>query len=470
VVGPPPQGRETQDPVTHTLMLPRAKRLLLFALLLVVPALATAQIHQTSASHPDPLTPVVIALAIILGVAKLGGHLAAKLGQPAVLGELVAGVVLGSLDLAGIGWFGRIERDPTVDVIARLGVVILLFEVGLESTVRDMLKVGLPSLLVAVLGIAVPFGLGWGVGALLLPDRSIYVHAFLGATLTATSVGITARVLQDLGRSKSAEARVILGAAVIDDVLGLVILAVVGGLIAAADRGDSLSSIEVALVLGKAVAFLFGALALGVYVSPWMFGVASHLSGQGVLLATALIFCFALAYIAAVIGLAPIVGAYAAGLILEDAHFRPFVNRGERQLEHLVHPISSFLVPVFFVLMGMRVDLAAFANVGVLGLAGLLTVAAIVGKQACALGALDRSLDRLSIGIGMIPRGEVGLIFANIGLGLSIGGQRIVDEGIFSAVVIMVIVTTMSTPPALRWSLARSVRPPGGPSEAARAN
>jgi Na+:H+ antiporter len=127
-------------------------------------------------------------------------------------------------------------------------------------------------------------------------------------------------------------------------------------------------------------------------------------------------------------------------------------------------------VPVFFVLMGMRVDLAAFANVGVLGLAGLLTVAAIVGKQACALGALDRSLDRLSIGIGMIPRGEVGLIFANIGLGLSIGGQRIVDEGIFSAVVIMVIVTTMSTPPALRWSLARSVRPPGGPSEAARAN
>jgi Kef-type K+ transport system membrane component KefB len=168
-----------------------------------------------------------------------------------------------------------------------------------------------------------------------------------------------------------------------------------------------------------------------------------------------LVFCFGLAYVAAVTGLAPIVGAYAAGLILEDVHFRRFVNRGEQRLEQLVHPISSFLVPVFFVLMGMHVDLAAFANLDVLGLAALLTAAAIVGKQACSLGALDRSLDRLSIGIGMIPRGEVGLIFANIGLGLSVGGQRVVDEGLFSAVVIMVLVTTMVTPPALRWSLAR---------------
>jgi Kef-type K+ transport system membrane component KefB len=292
------------------------------------------------------------------------------------------------------------------------------------------------------------------VGALLLPDRSAYVHAFLGAMLTATSVGITARVLQDLGRSQSAEARVILGAAVIDDVLGLVILAVVGGVIAAADRGGVLSQSDVGLILGKAVAFLFGALALGVYLSPKVFGVASRLSGKGVLLITALVFCFTLSYLAALIGLAPIVGAYAAGLILEDVHFRDFVNRGEQQLEHLVHPISAFLVPVFFVIMGMRVDLAAFARVEVLGLAALLTVAAIVGKQACSLAALG-PLDRLSIGIGMIPRGEVGLIFANIGLGLSIAGQPIVDQDIYSAVVIMVIVTTMVTPPALKWSLAR---------------
>jgi Kef-type K+ transport system membrane component KefB len=430
-------------------------RALLVSVLILVPVFATAQTHDAAGAHADPVTPVVLALTIILAAAKLAGHLAVRMGQPAVLGELVAGVVLGSVDLVGIGWFHRIEADPGVDILARLGVVILLFEVGLESTVRDMLKVGLPSVLVAVLGVLAPFALGWGVSAWLLPDRSAYVHAFLGATLTATSVGITARVLQDLHRSQSAEARVILGAAVIDDVLGLIILAVVAGVIAAADRGGALSYAEIGLVLGKAVAFLFGALLLGVWLSPRLFNLAARLSGRGVLLVTALVFCFALAYLASVIGLAPIVGAYAAGLILEDVHFRPFAGRGEQQLEHLVHPISTFLVPVFFVIMGMRVDLSAFARTDVLGLAAVLTLAAIVGKQACSLGVVDRSLDRLSIGIGMIPRGEVGLIFANIGLGLSLAGQPIVDDGIFSAVVIMVIVTTMATPPLLKWSLAR---------------
>ena len=424
------------------------------ALLALTPTLIAAQAQDSSAGHADPVTPVILALAIILAAAKLAGHLAVRIGQPAVLGELVAGVLLGNADLIGIGWFHGIEADTTVDILARLGVVILLFEVGLESTVSDMVRVGLPSLLVAVLGVVTPFALGWGVGALMLPHESAYVHAFLGATLTATSVGITARVLKDLNRSQSAEARVILGAAVIDDVLGLVILAVVTGVIAAADRGTALSYAEIGLVLGKAVGFLFGALLLGMYVSPRLFGLASRLSGGGVLLATALVFCFGLAYAASIIGLAPIVGAYAAGLILEDAHFRPFAGRGELQLEQLVHPLSTFLVPVFFVLMGMHVDLAAFARTDVLGLAALLTVAAIVGKQACSIGAIG-PLDRLSIGIGMIPRGEVGLIFANIGLGLTLAGERIVDEGIFSAVVIMVIVTTMVTPPLLKWSMAR---------------
>ena len=162
---------------------------------------------------------MVLALAVILAAAKLAGHLAVRLGQPAVLGELVAGVTLGSFDLFGIGWVASLERDATVGILAQLGVIILLFEVGLESTVRDMLKVGLTSVLVAALGVLAPFALGWGVSAWMLPDRSAYVHAFLGATLTATSVGITARVLQELHRSKSPEARVILGAAVIDDVL-----------------------------------------------------------------------------------------------------------------------------------------------------------------------------------------------------------------------------------------------------------
>ena len=408
--------------------------------------------------HDDPVTFVVLGLAVILAAAKIGAHVAVRLGQPAVLGELVAGVVLGSVRHLGFPWFDGIDADPSIDILARLGVVILLFEVGLESTVRDMLRVGWSSLVVAVLGVGAPFVLGWGVGALLLPERGLYVHAFLGATLTATSVGITARVLRDLGRSRSPEARVILGAAVIDDVLGLIILAVATGAIAAADAGRTLSYGEFTLTLAKAVVFLFGALSLGVYLSPKVFRVAARLGGSGVLLATALVFCFVLAYLSARIGLAPIIGAYAAGLILEDAHFLQFVDRGEPQLEDLVHPISSFLVPVFFVLMGMRVDVTVFGRTEVLELAAVLTLAAVIGKQACSLGVLGQPLDRLTIGIGMVPRGEVGLIFANIGLGLTIGGVPVIDRGVFSAMVIMVIVTTMIAPPALKWSLARHAR------------
>jgi Kef-type K+ transport system membrane component KefB len=405
--------------------------------------------------HSDPVASVVLALAVILAAAKIAGHLATRVGQPAVLGELLAGVALGSVDLIGIHWFTPIEHDGMIAVLASIGVIILLFEVGLESTIRDMLEVGASSLLVAVLGVAAPFALGWAVSSVLLPDRSVYVHAFLAATLTATSVGITARVLQDLGRSQSREARIILGAAVIDDVLGLVILAVVAGAITAANQGGAVSVVDVGWVLGKAVVFLFGALALGAYLSPRLFQLASRLRGRGVLLATALVFCFAMAYLSSTIGLAPIVGAYAAGLILEDAHFRDFGQGEDRQLEHLVHPLSSFLVPVFFVTTGMKVDLSAFARVDVLGLAAALTIAAIVGKQACSLGALGRSVDRLSIGIGMIPRGEVGLIFANLGLGLTIAGQPVIDDGVFAAVVVMVLATTVVAPPALQWSLSR---------------
>ncbi len=424
---------------------------------LTATALLPTILSAEPAAHgsAEPVAQVLLALTVILATAKIAGHISVRLGQPAVLGELIAGVVLGNVTLAGIDAFHSIAENPTIDILARLGVVILLFEVGLESTVRDMFRVGLPSLLVAMLGVVTPFALGWAVSAWLLPDKGPYVHAFLGATLTATSVGITARVLQDLGRSRSREARVILGAAVIDDVLGLVILAVVSGVITSADRGEAMSYRAIGVMLGTAIAFLFTALALGFALSRRLFNLAAQLRGSGVLLATALIFCFGLAYLASWVGLAPIVGAYAAGLILEEAHLRAFANRGEQQIEHLLHPISAFLVPVFFVFMGMHVDLTAFARVNVIGLAALLTLAAIVGKQACSFGAIGENLDRLSIGIGMIPRGEVGLIFANIGLGLQVAGQHVVDEAVFSAVVIMVIVTTMVTPPALKWSLAR---------------
>jgi Kef-type K+ transport system membrane component KefB len=262
-------------------------------------------------------------------------------------------------------------------------------------------------------------------------------------------------VLKDLGRANSDEARIVLGAAVIDDVQGLVILAVVTGIIAAANQGAGLSYGAIGLVVAKATAFLVGALVLGAYIAPRVFATASRLSASGVLLSVGLAFCFFLAWLSSAIGLAPIVGAFAAGLVLENVHYRDFVDRGEHGLEHLIEPIASFLVPVFFVLMGIRTDLLAFARPGVLGLAAALTVAAIVGKQLCSFGVLGKELDRLSVGIGMIPRGEVGLIFANIGMTLAIGGERVVDQNVFSAVVVMVITTTVITPPALKWSFER---------------
>ena len=429
----------------HLLLVPFA---LLFA---ASPASAAGSGHGAAS-----IATVCLALALILAAAKLGGDLAVRCGQPAVLGELVTGVLLGNLPLIGIGALEPLEHDASLALLAELGVIVLLFEVGLESTVAQMMRVGLSSFLVATVGVVAPFALGWGVSLWLQPQATSYVHAFIGATLTATSVGITARVLKDLNRSQTDEARIILGAAVIDDVMGLVVLAVVTGVIAAADLGTSISGGSIALILVKAVAFLAGSLLIGVKLSPRVFALASRLKARGVLLGMGLAFCFGLAWIASAIGLAPIVGAFAAGLILEQVHYRDFTARGEHQLEELVQPISSFLVPVFFVLMGMHTDLASFARPEVLGLAGALCIAAIVGKQACYFGVVGKGIDRLSVGLGMIPRGEVGLIFANIGLTLTVKGERVVDAATYSAVVIMVIVTTMVTPPLLKWSLNRA--------------
>jgi Kef-type K+ transport system membrane component KefB len=415
-----------------------------------------------SGGHSDPAAPIVLALAIILVLAKVGGDVASRFKQPAVLGELFVGVVLGNLSLlteavtgTPLNYFETISTDLHLDMLSRLGVIILLFEVGLESTVGQMMKVGLSALLVATVGVITPFALGWLSAMWLLPTHSVYVHIFIGATLTATSVGITARVLQDLGKSQLTESRIILGAAVIDDVMGLVILAVVTGIIGAANAGTTLAVTDIAITLLKAVGFLAGSLILGRWLSPRMFHIASLLNVRMVLLAFGLGFCFLLSWLADFIGLAPIVGAFAAGLILEDVHYKDIKDRDQHTLEEMVKPISYFLVPIFFVLMGMRTDLKAFVAPGVLSLAGVLLVVAIGGKLVAGLGALGKGLDRLSIGIGMVPRGEVGLIFASIGAGLSIKGEKVVDASVFSAVVVMVIVTTMVTPPFLKWSMSR---------------
>jgi Kef-type K+ transport system membrane component KefB len=403
---------------------------------------------------------VLIGVAIMLVLAKAGGEIFERAGQPAVLGELCAGIVLGNLVLFGFNWAEPLKTNETIAALAEFGVIILLFEVGLDSDLKEMVEVGWSSLLVAVLGVIAPFFLGWAVSAYFIPGEARLAHIFIGATLCATSVGITARVFKDLGKLATREARIILGAAVIDDVLGLLILAVVAGAIKAAGTGGVLSYFDVGLIALKSLAFLIGAIALGRFLFPRMLRGAGRLETRGVLLTIAIACCLFLAWAAAKVGLAPIVGAFAAGLILDEVHYKPAGTRKERDLNDLLQPVSTVLVPIFFVLMGLKVDLRLFTRADTLGLAFALTVAAIIGKQICALGVVERGVNRLAVGLGMIPRGEVGLIFAGIGATLMLPtasgvSQPVISSAIFGAVVIMVIITTLITPITLKWSLGK---------------
>jgi Kef-type K+ transport system membrane component KefB len=436
--------------------LQRTRNRLRVALLVGLAYLVVTAIPARAAGANDPVVPLLLWLAVILGAGKLGGWLAVRAGQPAVLGELLFGIVLGNVGLFGVGFFEPMKTDPFLEVLSSLGVIVLLFEVGLESTVGQMMRVGASSLVVALLGVFTPFALGWAVGIWLQPTHSEYVHAYLGAVLTATSVGITARVLRDLNESRSDEAKIILGAAVIDDILGLIILAIVSGIITAADLGTTLSLGSIAWITAKAFGFVAVSIAAGAALAPRALRLAAKVRVPGILLASGLIFCFLLSYLAAKVGLAPIVGAFAAGLVLEAAFFEWFEETRHHSLESLLHPLSTFLVPIFFVLTGLRVDVSVFSDPRILGLAGALSIAAWLGKQACMFGVLQRGVDRISVGLGMVPRGEVGLIFANIGAALTIGGERVITPATYAAVVIMVIVTTLVTPPALQWSLRRA--------------
>src|SRR5215216_2256634 len=405
---------------------------------------------------------VLIGVAIMLVVAKLGGEIFERLQQPSVLGELFGGILLGNLVILGFNDAEPLKTNTTIAALAELGVIILLFEVGLESDLKEMLEVGWSSLLVAVLGVIAPFFLGWALSAYFIPDEPRLVHIFIGATLCATSVGITARVFKDLGKLSTREARIILGAAVLDDVLGLLILAVVAGAIRAAGTGAALSLADVAIIALKSVAFLVGAIAVGNLMMPRMLRGAGRLETRGILLTLAISFCLVLAWAAAKVGLAPIVGAFAAGLILDEVHYQPTGDRKERDLHDLLQPVSTVLVPIFFVLMGLKVDLRLFTRFDILGLAIALTLAAIIGKQICALGVIERGINRLAVGLGMIPRGEVGLIFAGIGATLMLPSPTgasipVISSAIFGAVVIMVIITTLITPIALKWSMGRRV-------------
>ena len=419
---------------------------------------AADEITQDSAAEKQPagdeegdVGPILFSLIIILLAAKFGGDLLERMKQPAVLGELIFGMIIGNLAFLGIHIFEPLKHHITIEILAEIGVIILLFEVGLESSLKEMLSVGLTSIFVALLGVVVPFLLGWGVSAMFFPEEAIFIHIFIGATLTATSVGITARVLKDIHKIRTREAKIILGAAVIDDILGLVVLAVVVGVIGAHNTGGSLSSMKILWIVGKAFLFIFGALVLGTLLAPHLFKMASKLQARSILITFSLMFCFTFALAADRMGLAPIVGAFAAGMILSGVNFDDIFLHEERKLEDLLQPISAFLVPIFFVYMGMNVDLSTFGNYNVIIFALVLTLVAIIGKQICSLaGIFEKKINSWVIGVGMIPRGEVGLIFAGIGAKLSVDGVRVVGPDAYSAVIIMVMITTLVTPPILK--------------------
>jgi Kef-type K+ transport system membrane component KefB len=452
---------------------------------------------QLSAGHADPVAPILIALVLISFGAMLGGYLMQKLRQPAVLGELLVGMLVANIAYylrqpvisvlreggairsvmtyaltksSSLGEAARailpasahtqrlveILNSPTgpvaiqiyefVDMLSRIAIIVLLFLVGLETSVREMRKVGKTSSLVAIVGIIVPFLLGFGAMVLVNQQTPMESALFTGVILVATSVGITARIFRDLGQEHRAEAKIILGAAVIDDVLGLLFLAVLSGFVVTGTvHFWSVSSIAL-----KALLFLAGSIGIGLWITPKLVKMMAPLKIENIKLLFGLGVAFLFSWIASLAGLATIIGAFAVGLALEEFFFQEL--KEEHSLRHLLSPLETLIVPIFFVLMGMQVKLETFGDMRTVVIAGVITTAAVAGKLLSGL-ACSSKLSRLAVGAGMMPRGEVALIFA--GVGKELGA---VSDGIFSAVIIMVMTTTLLTPPLLRFALLRQGR------------
>ncbi|MEK6224113.1 MAG: cation:proton antiporter, partial [Thermodesulfobacteriales bacterium] len=366
-----------------------------------------------------------IALALILIFSKIFGELAERIKQPSVLGELVAGVILGGSVLAVVPSVSGMAGYDTFHLLAEVGVAILLFEIGLETDLKDLIKVGPTSTIVAIVGVVVPFALGfasiiafekYGLLGGIDPSLNILIAITAGATLTATSVGITARVLSDMNRLQSGEAKIILGAAVIDDILGLIILGVVTGLIEASASGDGagISTLSVGIIFVKAFGFLIVAIVVGNLISKKLFNLVEMMKVRGVLLLSALSFAFIFAFLASLVGLAPIVGAFAAGLVLANTH-------QFKSIERNLKPVSDFFTPIFFIMVGAAVDVSVFnpfvsKNIPILLIALILFVVAVIGKFVSGFAVFKKGISKSVVGVGMIPRGEVGLIFAQVGL------------------------------------------------------
>ena len=449
-------------------------------------------------AHGDPIAPVILGVTGILLFAVIGRFAARRLGQPTVMGELLMGILLGNIAwylgidlivvlregarvfevtnqaLAGIPVgeaagavfsapssqeIARIISQPgggqmlqvahTVDVFSSYGVIFMLFMVGIDTEIQEMRKVGGASIRVALIGVVLPLLLGYLAMRLLMPDHTLDSALFVGATLGATSIGITANVLRDLDWHRSREGRIILGAAVGDDILGLVILAVVSGIVVS----GSVDLLDIARVFATSVVFLAAAIRLGppiVRLSARLMGSLDVVEAK---MFTSYLFVMVLAWGASFAGLATIIGAFAAGLVLSDAQFEQYEESKHEtvSIRELIMPLEVILVPIFFILIGIQVKLETFLSWPVVTVAGGLFVAAVIGKLASGFGA-DRRADRLIIGVGMLPRGEVGLVFAAIGRSLGV-----IDDGLFSAIVLMIVVTTLLAPPLLKVLIRRQL-------------
>lgn len=418
---------------------------------LPLPAVTTALASASEgAAGGDLLSRLFWLLPVMLLAGKFSGELFERIKQPAVLGELIVGALLGGSVLGIIPTAAGDPLTELVQILAELGVVVLLFEIGVETDIKQMFRVGLGALAVATVGVVLPFLLGFLYWASpLVTERFNLVSntttaIFIGATLTATSVGITARVMTDLHALRSVEGQLVIGAAVIDDVMGLVILGIVTALVG----GNHVGVLEVGRSVLFAVGFLAAALAVGFALAPKIFSLIDKMQVRGVLLVSAFAFALIVASLANMVGLAMIVGAYAAGLILSGTNqFDVIHNR--------IKPVSDIFTPIFFLSIGAQIDVSLLnpftgENRAVLAIGLVLLVIAVLGKFLAGYAAFWKRYNRAGVGLGMIPRGEVGLIFANIGL-----MNGVLSREVFSAVLLMVIGTTFLTPPVLKVAFVR---------------
>jgi Kef-type K+ transport system membrane component KefB len=378
---------------------------------------------------------LLLSLIAIFAAAKICGEIAERFHQPAVLGEIIGGIIIGAS-----GFHLVDPHDVTIHLLSELGVILLLFLIGLETDLKKLMSVGGPAASVAVVGVVLPFFGGFAL-AQMLGFRTM-VAVLLGAALTATSVGITARVLSDLGHLQDDESQVVLGAAVVDDIIGLILLTLVSTLA----QGGELTFLGVGKIILVAFGFVIVAIIVGSQLAPSLIRVVQRIDMARGLFFSSLIFAFALAYIASSVGSAIIIGSFAAGLVLART------DQG-KDIEHEVHDMAQFFIPIFFVVVGAAIDIRTLNPMDPEGrrflLIGLaLTVIGFIGKYLAGFAALRKGLKKSVIGVGMVPRGEVGLIFAQVGL-----TTKLLSAGLYSAVALMVMLTTFIAPVLLRRML-----------------